>query len=418
MASFLMRSAKGLGRLAGGDGPWIADEGEDSRPRRDGRSRRSAAGPLPTTLEIEDRDDGLHWSLTLPESRGDIREAIERQDLKSTSWQMRVSRDRWEGLVRHVEEVAELLDVAIVTRPAYADARAEYRNAPEDNPPAEATTLPEREENTIDHENENNPGGGSLRVESRTAGRQATPESRIIEAIGSVQKGESRDLTRVEAAPVEPDDLRTQLLVYFRERSVVAETGVPIIVTDRKAIKFPVLLDDVDSAFYNELEQIAESDPELDEYEVAHKAIKTLTRMSSEAVEDSDPDLLRTVQDSINVSLALKGDRELLVGNDVKGFKGITQISGTQSLAVGGALDYDHLIKAAGLLAESKIPGRTSRSCRAGADRHAMLKDGDGNYLAPPAGLRRSTRAGGCRSPEVRPRRPPASCTPRWCSRS
>jgi len=52
-------------------------------------------GRFPTTLDIEDRDDGLHWSVSLPESRSDLREAIERGDLRAGSWSMIVGADRW-----------------------------------------------------------------------------------------------------------------------------------------------------------------------------------------------------------------------------------------------------------------------------------------------------------------------------------
>ena len=76
-------------------------------------------GRHPTTLQLEDRDDGLHWSVDPPASRADIREAIERGDLKAGSWRMQVKRDEWRGDVRHVHEVAVLRDVSIVTRPAY-----------------------------------------------------------------------------------------------------------------------------------------------------------------------------------------------------------------------------------------------------------------------------------------------------------
>lgn len=47
---------------------------------------RSHIGRYPTTLELEDRSDALHWSLAPPESRSDVREAIERGDLKAGSW--------------------------------------------------------------------------------------------------------------------------------------------------------------------------------------------------------------------------------------------------------------------------------------------------------------------------------------------
>jgi phage head maturation protease len=35
-------------------------------------------GRYPGTLELEDRSDGLHWSVDPPKSREDIREAVER----------------------------------------------------------------------------------------------------------------------------------------------------------------------------------------------------------------------------------------------------------------------------------------------------------------------------------------------------
>ena len=87
-------------------------------------------GRYPTTLELEDRDDGLHWSVSPPESRADVREAVERGDLRAGSWRMVVARDEWRGDVRHIHEIAELRDVAIVTAPAYPAAAVEYRTHP------------------------------------------------------------------------------------------------------------------------------------------------------------------------------------------------------------------------------------------------------------------------------------------------
>jgi HK97 family phage major capsid protein len=339
-------------------------------------------GRHPRTLDVEDRADGLHWSVELPESRSDVREAVERGDLCSGSWRMRVARDEWRGNTRHVLEIAELLDVSVVTSPAYSAAATEYRSTHQ--PPADERAN--HQEATVPEEQ--NEGGG-LRVEDRAA--EATPstvESRVLAAIASVPPGECRDLTHATAAPVEPDDLRSQLIDKFREASVVAASGVPIVPTDKKAVKFPVLTGDVDVAFYDELEPIAESDPTLDDFEVPVKALKALVRMSTEAVEDSDPDLLRLVSDNLNLAMALKGDRELLVGNDAKGFPGLTQVTGTQSIAVGGALSWDHILRACGMLVESNVPGPYAVLLGARPSTAlGMLKDGDDNYLVPPPGV-------------------------------
>jgi phage head maturation protease len=142
---------------------------------------------FPTTLTVEDRSDGLHWSLELPESRADVREAVERGDLRSASWRMIVDRDRWDGDVRHVEAVRQLRDVAIVTTPAYAEARAEYRAAPE--PPPGEPAKPVQKENTMEVEDrqEGAPAGG-LRVEDRAAHESEQPlEARVVDAIRAVK---------------------------------------------------------------------------------------------------------------------------------------------------------------------------------------------------------------------------------------
>jgi len=86
-------------------------------------------GRYPNTLDVEDSADGLRWSVDPPESRSDVVEAIERGDMRAGSWRMVVSRDRWEGEVRHVEAISELKDVTIVgaETPAYEAALVEYR---------------------------------------------------------------------------------------------------------------------------------------------------------------------------------------------------------------------------------------------------------------------------------------------------
>ena len=66
-----------------------------------------------------------------PRAAADVREAVERGDLRAGSWRMRVAkRDEWRGDVRHIHEIAELLDVSVVTRPAYPQAVTEYRSEP------------------------------------------------------------------------------------------------------------------------------------------------------------------------------------------------------------------------------------------------------------------------------------------------
>lgn len=90
-------------------------------------------GRYPTTLTVEDRSDGFAWAAELPDSPAgeDVRVAVERGDLRSTSWRMVVGRDRWVGNVRHVEAIDELRDVTVTAAPAYDAAAAELRERPE-----------------------------------------------------------------------------------------------------------------------------------------------------------------------------------------------------------------------------------------------------------------------------------------------
>jgi HK97 family phage prohead protease len=146
-------------------------------------------GRHPTTLELEDRADGLHWAVDPPASRADIREAVARGDLRAGSWRMVVGKDEWRGDVRHVHEVAVLRDVSIVTRPAYQAAEVEYRSQPDPNP-AEAeedtTMATEADKQTTDQPDEvrteERPAAGSLRVEERA---EVTPFRSLAEVFES-----------------------------------------------------------------------------------------------------------------------------------------------------------------------------------------------------------------------------------------
>lgn len=109
---------------------------------------RSSSG----TLSLSVDDVGLRVEAELPRSRTDLVEALERGDIDQMSFGFRVGPggSAWDlesdPAERTITEVAELLDVSVVTYPAYpqtevalralADARAET-TAPEPQPPVE-----------------------------------------------------------------------------------------------------------------------------------------------------------------------------------------------------------------------------------------------------------------------------------------
>lgn len=136
--------------------------------------RAHLLGRYPTTLTTEDREDGFAWAVDLPNSPvgEDVRVAVERGDLRATSWRMVVARDRWDGDVRHVQAISHLLDVTTTAAAAYGDAApAELRTQPdpatgqEDTPMAETATTPT--ETAATPEDRSTEPAGALRVETR-----------------------------------------------------------------------------------------------------------------------------------------------------------------------------------------------------------------------------------------------------------
>lgn len=137
--------------------------------------RSKLLGRHPTTLTTEDRSEGLAWAVELPATPlgDDVRVAVERGDLRASSWRQVVASDRWDGDVRHVTAIAELLDVTVTAAPAYASAAAELRSQPN---PGEAQedimgTEPEQttETTTTTVEDRSAAPTGGLNVEDRVS---------------------------------------------------------------------------------------------------------------------------------------------------------------------------------------------------------------------------------------------------------
>ncbi len=132
------------GALAGADLSDLIATREHDRARLLGRH--------PTTLTTEDRSDGFAWAADLPSSPvgEDVRVAVERGDLRASSWRMVVGRDYWDGDVRHVAEVSHLLDVTVTAAPSYAAAAAELRSQTDPAAGQEDTMAAEADKNTTE----------------------------------------------------------------------------------------------------------------------------------------------------------------------------------------------------------------------------------------------------------------------------
>jgi HK97 family phage major capsid protein/HK97 family phage prohead protease len=377
-------------------------------------------GRYPTTLELEDRAEGAHWSVEPPSSRPDVREAVERGDLRAGSWRMIVGREEWRGDVRHVHEISELRDVSVVTDPAYPAASVELRSAenvenneggerrqkegtmPEENTGAadeqraknentdeveERST--ERVENTEETTEERTEGG--LRVEDRNERPASSQdvEARVVEAIRGVRKGETRSLSLTSAAAIAPAELSSFLFEKMRASSVALRSGIVVIPTDRKEIHWPKLSADVAPDWYKGGAEITPGDPTLKALEATPKKLAHLVQVENEVIDDSEPSVVDVLNNHLGTMLGLKldlgifeGDPEAEEGNENE-ITGMLKIEGIQHTEKPES--YDPFVKAVGLLQEANAPGPyVAVGPPSVFTALALLKDKNEAQLAPP----------------------------------
>jgi len=113
---------------------------------------RTASG----TLTLKEDNDGLRMENEPPDTQWarDLRVSIERGDINQMSFGFRTVSDRWETKgkesIRTIEEV-ELVDVSVVTYPAYADTRVALRSFEEWQKELQAeTSLENEKENQVE----------------------------------------------------------------------------------------------------------------------------------------------------------------------------------------------------------------------------------------------------------------------------
>lgn len=344
-------------------------------------------GRHPRTLEVEDTPTELRWSLELPESRADIREAVERGDLHSTSWRMVVGRDEWRGNVRHVHEISELRDVSVVTSPAYSEARAEYRAAPDPEPAAAAAPEPEPEpeEQAMPATEEQTAGG--LTREARAAQDQPNIEERVLEAIASVRKGESRDLATASASPITPPELSTYLWQLLLPQSALLSAGIQVVTTDRESVVYPRLVQAVDPSWVAEGAVIPEGDPVFDTLTATPRKLAHRVVLTNEVIDDSTPQILDVLNAHLARMMALKLDLSMLQGSGVAPIiRGLANQPGVQTITAlgvnGGPLtNLDAIVQAV-----AAVEGANARPT--GIIMHSKvweeaqtIKDANGRYL-------------------------------------
>ena len=187
---------------------------------------------------------------------------------------MIVGRDEWRGNVRHVHEIAELRDVAVVTNPAYAAAAVEYRAAPQPDQPTPETHR------------RSPPCTPRTTQRAASASRTAPPSSPAPRRDPRPRRACARSQGRGRVAEHDhgrPDRARRSRRTFLWDqlrarRASCSPSGVRVIPTDRESITWPRLTADVDPDWYAEEEMIAAGDPTFGD---AQRRRRTSSRTAS-----------------------------------------------------------------------------------------------------------------------------------------
>jgi HK97 family phage major capsid protein len=288
----------------------------------------------PRTLHVENRADGLHWSFDPPKSRQDVVEAIERGDMRSGSWRMRVSQDRWAGDVRHVEAISHLHDVTITGAelPAYPAAAIEYRST---NPAEgqEVTTMAEQAD-TNQQETESR----GLNVEDRV---EVVPSRRglfeeLAVAAREVNVGEVRSLTT--SISLAPPEMSVQFFDVLRPASAFLRSGVRTLTTDRSTVIYPELTSDPTVGWWAEGGTITASDPAFGAGTVTPHKMATRVEYSNELAEDSAPALEPILREALVARAGVVLDQAAYEGSGSTPIpRGMGNLAGIQSVNVSAA---------------------------------------------------------------------------------
>ncbi|QKT08043.1 phage major capsid protein [Gordonia sp. X0973] len=187
--------------------------------------------------------------------------------------------------------------------------------------------------------------------------------------------------TQVQSVLVQPLEAASQFLAAGPQ---VFDTAGPI--------RIPKLGGPVtDPGFTAENTEIPGRDVDFDEVALmpsTMQSVKVLTKFSNELARQSVVALDAAIQQRLVTDVAAKIDATFFsaTGNGTTTPKGLFAWSGTQSVAVGGALSFDALLDAWGKALEANVSTANLKWCLRSRDvvKLRKLKDTNGRYLIDP----------------------------------
>jgi HK97 family phage major capsid protein len=144
-----------------------------------------------------------------------------------------------------------------------------------------------------------------------------------------------------------PEEWSQFVLDHLSAESVVLASGATEVRTAAQTIHVPRVTGDGGVGWYAELEPIGAGDPTGDELVLTPKKCAALTTLSNEAVEDSNPDVLDAVGNSMVRAVALEADRAFFAGTGGEMPQGLLTMTPALPSTI-GPVDYPTIVTAAG----------------------------------------------------------------------
>lgn len=119
-----------------------------------------------------------------------------------------------------------------------------------------------------------------------------------------------------------PEDFGGLLSLEVQTKAVVAQVS-EIFGTDKTTVNFPLWTQPVETAFYNELDEIAPSDGATDEVVITPAKVAGLHLASSELFDDADPDIASQIGRSLANQISHSLDAAMFANTTTKGYDGL-----------------------------------------------------------------------------------------------
>jgi HK97 family phage major capsid protein len=146
-----------------------------------------------------------------------------------------------------------------------------------------------------------------------------------------------------------PDQWASYVLDHLSAASVVLGSGATEIRTNNQVVHVPRVTGSGQVGWYSELEEIGPGDPTGDQLTLTPKKCAALTVLSNEAVDDASPSVLDATGTAMVRAVALEVDRAFFAGAGGEQPTGILTMTPALPSVI-GAVDYAHIVEAAGLV--------------------------------------------------------------------